>query len=754
MVLHQKTVKIRCPGVVLFLLILFLLSMVFPTKTSYASDIWDGTKITPVIPAGPDQQGAYYYFVTNGAELAWIAQQVNSGSNDFKDCFVRVVKDIDLGEHEWTPIGTGTIEYEFETTREILGEGTVNYYKPVVKNIKAFFGDFNGNGHLIKGLKINKPSAETPQGLFGVLGDGASISTFEIQGDVSGKSYVGSVVGFREIKGAMGSVYNIVSAVTVHGQYYVGGIVGYSKGNISSLLVRGSVTGSRYVGGICGFNTSSIRDSATTSEVSGVAASEDISNPSKRLFLDGSIVGGIAGQVDSGDVSGCAFEGSVFGNNSCGGIIGIARTVSTGISGAITGCISNGRVTGVSSGALVGLAIDYDDVSSHNPFIFEDCAWNSVLNASAVGNASYLDNVSSFSYTNINSFTDIGTQRPSTVLTNDFGEQNMELNKTYNLSVSFYPTGSDTTLPEIKWFLDPELGQNVVNIIGADNTPDISVALSRSAQPNSTYLLRVNIKHMLIDKVYPNGVPKENVYENAVYLQSCNYANPIETPVVPNDSDVISKVAVILTETGRLPDDVKSLVEIKDGKVLPFIDVLKQKIGNDAEYRALIDADTGMSPIPVFTSDIEAGKTVLATFKATLNEFTEKQFGQICLLKILEDGSLARFSVNQDLKTIQWGEFCISDLNGLQVDPVVKPELGREYLISIAVKDGSNFDITKDLGDLLDPAFLASTKAAYTPGDGGGGGDAGSGGGCNAGSGMLALFAVLAIGYRRYHRKN
>lgn len=750
MVLHQKTAKIRCPGVVLFLLILFLLSMVLPTKTSYASDIWDGTKITPVIPAGPDEQGAYYYFVTNGAELAWIAHQVNSGSNDFKDCFINITKDIDLGEHEWTPIGTGTVEYEFETSRDISGEGTVNYYKPVLKNIKAFFGTFSGNGHLIKGLKINKPSAETPQGLFGVLGYCAQIMSFKVQGDVSGKCYVGSAAGYID----KGAVYNIVSDVTVRGQYYVGGIVGYSNGDISSSLVRGSVTGSRYVGGICGFTTSGILYSVTTSEVSGIAASEDISEPLNRIFLDGSVVGGIVGQVDSGNVSECAFEGSVSGNDSCGGIIGIGRTVSTAISGGITGCISNGPVTGVSSGALVGLAIDYDDDSNHNPFIFEDCAWNSVLNTRVVGNVSYLDNVSSSSFRNINSFTDIGTQRPSTARLNEIGELNMELNKTYDLSLSFYPTGSDTTLPEIKWFLDPEFGQNYVNIIGADDTPDISLELDGSAQPNNTYFLKVNIKHMLADKVNENGVPKDNIYEYTAYLRACNYADPIQTPVVPGDSDVIPKVVVVLTETGRLPDDVKSLVEIQDGKVLPFIDVLKEKIGNDAEYSALIDTDTGMNPIPVFTSDIEAGKTVLATFKSSLNEFTEKQFGQICMLKILENGSLARFTVNQDLSTINRGEFCISELNGIQVDPVLKPEPGKEYLISIAVKDGSNFDITKDLGDLLDPAFLASTKAAYDPGGGGGGGDSGGGGGCNAGPGMLLLFAVLAIGYRGYHRKN
>lgn len=754
-----ENVKKRCPGVVFFLLIMVLLSMFLTTKVSYAADAWDGTTITPVTPAGPDEQGGYYYYLTNGAELAWIAQQVNSGSNDFKDCFVHLTKDIDLGEQEWTPIGTGSVEYEFEESRDIAGEGTVDYYKPVVTSVKAFSGTFSGNGHLIKGLKIDAPSAEAPQGLFGVLGSNATISTFKVEGSVSGKCFVGSAVGFCGIgiKRETGIIYNIASSVTVRGQHYVGGIVGYSNAQVTNTKVNGSVTGSRYVGGICGYiKNAEIGNSVTASEVSGIVASEDISNPLKRIFLDGSAVGGIAGQVDGGNVSACAFEGSVTGNDSCGGIIGIARTVSTSVAGGITGCISNGPVTGIVAGALVGEAVDYNDVSNHNPFIFKDCTWNSLINSSSVGNVSYLENISGSSFANINSFTDIGTQSPSTVLLSNLGVVNMVFNKTYDLSVSFYPTGSNTTLPEIKWFLDPENHYYIANIIGKDSNSTIKVALDESAIPNCLSVMKVKIKHMLVNKVYENGVPKDNYYLLETYLLACNYAEPIEAPIVPSDSDVIPKVAVILTETGRLPDDVKSLVEIQDGKVLPFIDVLKEKIGNDSEYRILIDTETEMSPIPVFTSDIEAGKTVLATFKATLNEFIEKQFGQICMLKILEDGSLARFTVNQNLMTIQWGEFCISNLDGTQVDPYLKPEQGKEYLISLAIKDGSDFDISKGLGDLLDPAFLASTKAVYTPGGGGGGGGevSGGGGGCNAGFGILALFALLPLGYYRYRRKN
>ena len=59
---------------------------------------WDGTAVTEVIP---DADGNYNIF--NGAELAWIAQQVNSGKTDK----IKIVlqNDIDLNGQEWTPIG-------------------------------------------------------------------------------------------------------------------------------------------------------------------------------------------------------------------------------------------------------------------------------------------------------------------------------------------------------------------------------------------------------------------------------------------------------------------------------------------------------------------------------------------------------------------------------------------------------------------------------------------------------------------------
>ncbi|WP_417122926.1 hypothetical protein, partial [Paraeggerthella sp.] len=84
---------------------------------------WDGVTVTPV---APDSNGAYN--LSSGAELAWVSQEVASGTfgsaRSGAGPVVVLQNDIDLGGNEWIPIG-----------------GDV-----------AFTGTFDGNGHTITGL--------------------------------------------------------------------------------------------------------------------------------------------------------------------------------------------------------------------------------------------------------------------------------------------------------------------------------------------------------------------------------------------------------------------------------------------------------------------------------------------------------------------------------------------------------------------------------------------------------------------------
>lgn len=98
---------------------------------------WDGESRTEVTP---NEDGVYE--IRTGAELAWFAQQVNSGAG--KAWNARLMNDISLIGAQWTPIGTSSS--------------------------LPYCGDFDGNGHQITDLYIN--STESYQGIFGVIDAG------------------------------------------------------------------------------------------------------------------------------------------------------------------------------------------------------------------------------------------------------------------------------------------------------------------------------------------------------------------------------------------------------------------------------------------------------------------------------------------------------------------------------------------------------------------------------------------------------
>lgn len=163
-----------------------------------------------------------YYEISNGAQLAWFVQQVNSGSGaSYK---VRLMADIDLGNLDWTPIGTST---------------------------KNYTGTFDGNGHVIRGLYIN--AAASYQALFGYL-NAAAVKNLGVYGNVkTTNNYAAGIVAYA--KGAY-NIDNCFSAVNVTGKNNVGGIVGCPvSGTITNCYNVGNITAAKYGGGISGCAT-------------------------------------------------------------------------------------------------------------------------------------------------------------------------------------------------------------------------------------------------------------------------------------------------------------------------------------------------------------------------------------------------------------------------------------------------------------------------------------------------------------------
>jgi hypothetical protein len=191
-----------------------------------------------------------------------------------------------------------------------------------------FAGSFDGQGHKIYDLFINRPD-ESNVGLFGVVGGGGVIENVGlINVTVTGYSVVGGLAGQNE-----GPVSNSYSSGRVTGNSYVGGLAGHNSGNVSNSYSTGRVTGGWSVGGLAGQNEGPVSNSYSTGRVTG-----------------NSYVGGLAGH-NSGNVSNSYSTGRVTGNSYVGGLAGENE-------GAVNNSYSTVRVTGNSYvGGLVGYNI-------------------------------------------------------------------------------------------------------------------------------------------------------------------------------------------------------------------------------------------------------------------------------------------------------------------------------------------------------------------------------------------------------------
>lgn len=262
-------------------------------------------------------------------------------------------------------------------------------FVPVGTGSLSFTGMFDGSGHVISGLAINRP-ATSMVGLFGansgsianvgladasVLGSeavgalvgynfGGAISNSYSTGSVNGTDNVGGLVGRNSSDGTVGNSYS-TSSVT-GSSYEVGGLVGRNEGAVSSSYSTGTVTGSSYdVGGLVGDNfLGTVSNSYSTGSVNGTDS-----------------VGGLVGSSFHGTVSNSHSTGSVNGIDYVGGLIGsnaysmLSNSYSTssvsgnnyvgGLAGASAGTVSNSYSTGAVSGNnYVGGLLGENDVYS------------------------------------------------------------------------------------------------------------------------------------------------------------------------------------------------------------------------------------------------------------------------------------------------------------------------------------------------------------------------------------------------------
>ena len=200
-------------------------------------------------------------------------------------------------------------------------------FQPIGTADLPFAGTFNGLGHRITNLTINRPTTDSV-GLFGYA-SGATLSDVHLVGaSVRGRSQVGALAGYQD---------NLIERSSASGNVtgagdYIGGLVGYNDGVVSRSSSSAAVSGVNSVGGLVGLNN---RDQVISSRASGSVSGS------------GDRVGGLVGDNQASVVDSQA-SGTVNGATAVGGLVGWNE-------GTITGGVASGAVNGVgSAGGLVG----------------------------------------------------------------------------------------------------------------------------------------------------------------------------------------------------------------------------------------------------------------------------------------------------------------------------------------------------------------------------------------------------------------
>jgi len=263
--------------------------------------------------------------------------------------------------------------YKLQNNIELGGyiANTSAGWQPIGSSGNSFSGKFNGNGHKVSGLWINRLSANYV-GLFGYTYPGAEIRNLGVEIDNS----KGGVVGYNRVGGLVGSNGGTISNSYATGNVsgtgkigFVGGLVGDGyNGTISSSYATGNVSGSSHVGGLVGQNTRTISNSYATGSVSGsiyvggLVGDNDyvgtISNSyaTGRVSCTGDFVGGLVGyNPDGGSITSSYATGNVSGISRVGGLVG--NNGNGGNTSTITSSYATGSVSG---GGFVGGLVGYN----------------------------------------------------------------------------------------------------------------------------------------------------------------------------------------------------------------------------------------------------------------------------------------------------------------------------------------------------------------------------------------------------------
>ncbi len=246
--------------------------------------------------------------------------------------YFRVENDIDMGGYKFTPIG--------DDWQHI------------------FAGTFDGNGHTIKGLYIDKTTSYAA--LFGRTDTVAVIKNLAIENAsvTTSASYASAIAGW-----SLGTIQNVTvknSTISADG-YAVGAVAGItyaiSNAKVEDCQINGKYG---YTGGVAGEAHAPITN-CYAKNVKILSATTSTDTP-------GLPVGGVVGNLYYADMENCWFAGTIDGSSllsqyqSIGGVAGFASAAT------VKNCFAVGNLSTYGPGAIVGGIVGFLRGNIENSF--------------------------------------------------------------------------------------------------------------------------------------------------------------------------------------------------------------------------------------------------------------------------------------------------------------------------------------------------------------------------------------------------
>ena len=359
------------------LMALTLCLSLLPTAALASDGAWDGSIATAFAGGSGTENDPYQ--IADGAQLAYLASEVNKGQT-YENSYFVLTADIDLANHDWTPIANSFSDALF---------GGTDY--------RIFAGNFDGKGYTISNVSIGSETTPFESDVFGLFGATAgkisnlNLDTVSIHGiaKIAKTAWGDAVVGFAGglVGSSGGSIENChvtglamdmsaPSNVRRAAAYWVGGLVGALDGAqlINECSVSGSITekaGKGSIGGLIGelgkaakitYSRSNVTvnvkaDSRGGADVGGFIGKgngkTDAETVIRNCYATGNVTGGAYTGGFAGGLWGLNIKNCYASGNVSQAAAAMASFVGTDASdsayyGSITNCFTTGSVTGSS----------------------------------------------------------------------------------------------------------------------------------------------------------------------------------------------------------------------------------------------------------------------------------------------------------------------------------------------------------------------------------------------------------------------